>query len=44
MGKKNKKPRNKSDLKQCNSQSQPKKKIEKDWSFDEIARSKTRRH
>jgi len=44
MGKSGKKPRRKLEARQHESSgsSQPKK--EKDWSFDDIARSKTRRH
>ncbi len=44
MGKSAKKPRKKVNLKQFDgSQSKPKKK-ESDWSFEDIARSKTRRY
>ena len=44
MGKSGKKPRKKLDAKQLDGfRSKPKKK-ESDWSFDDIARSKTRRY
>ena len=42
MGKSGKKPRQKMSAKQFETGPAPEKK-EKDWSFDEIARSKTRR-
>jgi len=43
MGKSGKKPRQKFDPKKFETDSQGPKKKEKDWSFDDIARSKTRR-
>jgi len=43
MGKGKKKPRGKLDAKQFEA-TKPKEKKEKDWSFDDIARSKTRRY
>ena len=43
MGKAGKKPRQKMSAQSVGEGNSPKKK-EKDWSFDDIARSKTRRH
>jgi len=44
MGKSSKKPRKKLDSKQLSGGSAKPKKKESDWSFDDIARSKTRRY
>jgi hypothetical protein len=40
MGKSGKKPRKKMDVRQAYGESSPKAKKDKDWSFEEIARSK----
>ncbi|MCD4779168.1 MAG: hypothetical protein K8S27_01260 [Candidatus Omnitrophica bacterium] len=43
MGRSSKKPRKKMDPRQSTEGKSKEKKEERDWSFDEIARSKTRR-
>lgn len=44
MGKDKAKPRKKLDPKSLDVNAGPRPKKEKDWSFDDIARSKTKRH
>lgn len=44
MGRSNKKPRVKFDPRKFEAAAETQKKKEKDWTFEDIARSKTRRH
>ena len=44
MGKRSKKPRSKMNPRQADGQSKPQKKEDRDWTFEDIARSKTRRY